>query len=101
MNPAWFEYRDGYVWVNSHTRRSWPQNVVRDKTISLLVVDREEPDRWVRVDGHLVEATTVGAEDHIDRLARRYTGKPFRALEPNEQRIMFKIEPVRIAGEMI
>ncbi len=101
MNPSWFEYRDGYLWVNSHTRRSWPQNVLRDKSISLLVLDRDDPDRWVRVDGRLVEASTVGAEEHIDRLSRRYTGKPFRALEPNEQRIMFKIEPVRITGEKI
>ncbi len=101
MNPAWFEYRDGYVWVNSHTRRSWPQNVLRDTLISLLVLDRDDPDRWVRVDGRLVEASTLGAEEHIDRLSRRYTGNPFRALEPNEQRIMFKIEPVRITGEKI
>jgi PPOX class probable F420-dependent enzyme len=101
MNPAWFEYRDSYVWVNSHTRRSWPQNVVREKAMSLLVLDHEDPDRWLRIDGRLVEASTVGAEEHIDRLSRRYTGNPFRALDPNEQRIMFKIEPVRITGENI
>jgi PPOX class probable F420-dependent enzyme len=101
MNPAWFEYRDGYFWVNSHTRRSWPQNVLRERTVSLVVVDREDPFRWVRVDGRLVEASTAGAAEHIDRLARRYTGKPFRPLEPNEQRIMFKIEAVKIAGEKI
>jgi len=101
MNPAWFEYRDGYVWVNSHTRRVWPNNVLRDKTVSLLILDQQEPDRWLRVDGRLAEATTEGAAEHIDRLARRYTGEPFRALEPNEQRIMFKIEPVRITGEKI
>jgi len=101
MNPAWFEYRDGCVWVNSHTRRSWPQNVLRDKAMSLLVLDRDDPDRWVRIDGRLVEASTVGADEHIDRLSRRYTGNPFRKLEPNEQRIMFKIEPLRITGENI
>lgn len=101
MNPAWFEYLDGYFWVNSHTRRAWPNNVLRDNTISLLIVDREEPDRWLRVDGKLVEASTAGAEDHIDRLAKRYTGKPFRALEPNEQRIMLKIEAIKVTGEMI
>ena len=58
-------------------------------------------DRWVRIDGRLVEASTVGADEHIDRLSGRYTGNPFRKLEPNEQRIMFKIEPVRITGENI
>jgi PPOX class probable F420-dependent enzyme len=101
MNPAWFEYRDGYFWVNSHTRRSWPQNALRDKAMSLLVLDRDDPDRWVRVDGRLVASETTGAEKHIDQLSHRYTGKPFRALEPNEQRIMLKIEPVHVTGENI
>jgi PPOX class probable F420-dependent enzyme len=101
MNPAWFEYRDGYIWVNSHTRRSWPRNALRDQAISVLVLDRDDPDRWVRVDGRLVASRTEGAEEHIDRLSHRYTGKPFRALEPNEQRIMLKIEPVHATGENI
>lgn len=101
MNPAWFEYRDGYLWLNSHTRRTWPQNVLRDKTVSVLVVDPKDAFRWVRIDGRLADATTEGAEQHIDRLAKRYTGEPFRALEPDEQRITLRIEPVRISGEMI
>lgn len=101
MNPAWFEFRDGYFWVNSHTRRTWPQNVIRDKTVSVLVIDPADPFRWLRADGRLVEVTTDGAEANIDRLSMRYTGKPFRALEPNEQRIMLKIELIRITGEKI
>ncbi len=99
MNPAWFEYRDGYFWVNSHTRRSWPQNVLREKTVSLLVIDKDDDQWWLRVDGRLVESSTETAVEHINRLSMRYSGEPFRALEPGEQRIMFKIEPVRITGE--
>jgi len=37
----------------------------------------------------------------INRLARRYTGKKFRALEPGEERVTFTIEPVKITGQMI
>jgi len=101
MNPAWFEYRDGYLWLNSHTKRSWPQNVIRDKTVSVLVVDPEDSFRWIRIDGRLVDATRDGAEQHIDRLAKRYTGRSFRPLEPDEQRITLRIEPVRVSGEGI
>jgi PPOX class probable F420-dependent enzyme len=101
MNPAWFEYRDGYLWLNSHTGRAWPQNVIRDRTVSVLVVDPKDAFRWVRIDGRLVEATTEGAEQHINRLAKRYTGKSFRALEPDEQRITLRIDPVRVSGEEI
>ena len=101
MNPAWFEYRDGYFWLNSHTRRAWPRNLLRDRAVSILVVDKDDDGYWVRVDGRLVESSTERALEHINQLSLRYSGEPFRALEPGEQRIMFKVEPVHIAGEGI
>ena len=101
MNPAWFEYRDGYLWLNSHTRRAWPQNLLRDGVASILVIDKQDDEYWVRVDGTVLESSTDGALEHINRLSMRYSRKPFRALEPNEQRIMFKIEPVRLTGQGI
>ena len=101
MNPAWFEFQGGYFWLNSHTRRAWPRNLLRDKVVSILVIDKADDQYWVRVDGRLVESSTEQALDHINRLSMRYSGEPFRPLEPGEQRIMFKIEPVHVAGEGI
>jgi hypothetical protein len=39
--------------------------------------------------------------EFIDRLSRRYTGKEFRELEPDEHRVTFKIQPVAVTGDMI
>jgi hypothetical protein len=64
----------------------------------LTVVDPEDPYRWLSVSG---TATLVddGADDHIDRLAKKYIGAdsyPFR--QPGEQRVSVRIAIEKIDG---
>jgi PPOX class probable F420-dependent enzyme len=101
LNPVWFELADGYIWVNSNTRRSWPKHLQRDKEVTLLLTDPEEPDRYAQIRGRLAETIPDPKHEFIDRLARRYTGKQFRELEPGEERITFKLEPLAVTGQMI
>jgi PPOX class probable F420-dependent enzyme len=101
LNPIWFELRDGYFIVNSNTHRSWPRNLQREKEATLLLVDPDLPDRYVQVRGKLVDVTPDPKVEVIDRLARRYTGQKFRELEPGEERITFRIEPVKVSGDLI
>lgn len=101
LNPVWFELDDGYIWVNSNTRRSWPNNLQREKRATLLLTDPEVPDRYAQIRGRLVEVIPDPKHEFIDRLALRYTGELFRELEPGEERITFKIEPVQVTGQMI
>ena len=101
LNPIWFELADGYIWVNSNTRRSWPMHLQRDRQATLLITDPAEPERYAQIRGRLAEVIPDPKHEFIDRLARRYTGKLFRELEPGEDRITFKIEPARVTGQMI
>ena len=101
MNPVWFEFRDGFFWLNSNTRRTWPRNVQRDREALLLLVDPKVPDRFAQIRCKLLETIADPAHHDIDRLARRYTGNDFRALEPGEERITFKLEPYRVTGQQI
>ena len=73
----------------------------RDREATLLITDPAEPDRYAQIRGRLAEVIPDPKHEFIDRLARRYTGKLFRELEPGEDRITFKIEPVRVTGQMI
>ena len=101
LNPVWFELADGSIWVNSNTRRSWPKHLQRDKVATLLLIDPAEPDRYAQIRGRLVEVIPDPKHEFIDRLARRYTGKQFRELEPGEQRITLKLEPLAVSGDLI
>lgn len=101
LNPVWFELKDGYIWLNSNTNRSWPKNLQREREVTMLLVDPKTPDRYAQIRGRLAEVIPDPKHEIIDRLARRHTGKPFRDLELGEERITFKIEPVAVTGQMI
>jgi PPOX class probable F420-dependent enzyme len=101
LNPVWFELKDGFIWLNSNTSRTWPKNLQRDRNVTLLLVDPKVPDRYAQIRGRLVSLIPDPQHEFIDRLAERYTGKKFRDLEPDEHRVTLKIQPVTVTGAMI
>jgi len=100
MNPAWFGYWDGYFWLNSFLGSKWLQNVEREGEVTLGLIDPNNMFRFAEVHGRLVEATTEGGAEHIDRLAVRYTGQTYQRHMPGVQRVKIQIEPVRITSTL-
>ena len=89
---------DGGVSFNTAHGRAKPTYIANDSRVSLTVVDPADPYRWLSVSG---TATLVdeGADDHIDRLAKKYIGAdsyPFR--QPGEQRVTVRIAIEKIDG---
>jgi len=101
LNPVWFELKDGFFWLNSNTSRTWPKSLQRDRDVTMLVVDPKIPDRYAQIRGRLVSLIPDPKHEFIDRLAKRYTGKKFRELNPGEHRVTLKIKPVAVTGQMI
>ena len=101
MNPIWFEYRDGYFWLNSCQGSHWMAHIERDRDVTLLLLDPRDRYRWAQVQGRLVTATTEGADEHINQLSLRYTGNPvYQYRRPGMRRVTLKIEPLRITGPL-
>ena len=95
--PTWVDVEDDLVRLNSAEGRLWPRNIRRDPRVTLTVLNQENPYEFVSIRGRLVEDTHEGADEHIDRLAKKYMGVdsyPFR--QEGEQRITFKIRPERV-----
>jgi PPOX class probable F420-dependent enzyme len=101
LNPIWFELDGDEFVINSNTRRTWPANLQREGEAVLLLVDPENTERYAQIRGRMVDVKPDADLAVINRLARRYTGKKFRALEPGEERITLRIAPVKITGQMI
>jgi PPOX class probable F420-dependent enzyme len=101
LNPVWFELKDGFIWLNSNTSRTWPKNLQRDREVTMLLVDPKVPDRYAQIRGRLVSLIPDPQHEFIDHLAQRYTGKKFRDLEPDEHRVTLKIQPIKVTGAMI
>lgn len=93
---VWVDVQDAAVAVNSAVGRVWPENLRRDPRATVLVYDESNPYEYVEIRG-TVTATTRGADELIDRLAKKYLGlDSYPARQPGEQRITFLLAPHRV-----
>jgi len=93
---VWVDVEDGKVSFNTALGRAKPRYLEHDPRASILVIDPNDPFKWVAVEGH-VEVTQEGAEEQIDKLAKKYIGKetyPWR--NPAETRVKVLIEPEQV-----
>jgi len=93
---VWVDVEDGKVSFNTALGRAKPKHLEHDPRASILVVDPNDPFKYVAVSGH-VEVTEEGADAQIDKLAKKYIGKdtyPWR--NPAETRIKVLIEPEKV-----
>jgi len=76
-----------HVQVNTTRERQKGRNLLRDRRVSLLVVDPEDNGRFIQIRGD-AELVTGGAVDHLDELTRRYTRHRcfYGHVYPGEQR---------------
>jgi PPOX class probable F420-dependent enzyme len=98
---VWVDVDDGKVSFNTARGRAKPANLERDPRASLVVVDPNDPYRWVAVSGR-TELTEEGADAQIDKLAKKYIGQdsyPWRKRE--ETRVKVLIEPERVEARGI
>ncbi len=93
---VWVDVDTDEVIFNSAVGRAKERHLRNDPRISLIVVDPENPYRWVSVSGK-AELDTTGADDEIDKLAKKYLGQdeyPWR--NPEETRINVRIRPEHV-----
>ena len=92
--PVWFEYDGKNILINTAKGRVKDKNMRRDPRVGIDILDPDNPYRHLSIRGRVVEITEKGADEHIDKLAKKYTGLdkyPHRA--PGEVRVLYKIEP--------
>ncbi len=95
---VWVDIVDGIPSFNTALGRVKPNNLQRDPRASLLVVDPSDSYRWLSVDGPAAVATE-GADDQIDKLARKYTEYeeyPWRV--EGQQRLTVRITPEHVTS---
>jgi PPOX class probable F420-dependent enzyme len=93
---VWVDRENGGVSFNTARGRAKERHLNRDPRVSLLVVDPQNAYRWLAVTGK-AELTEEGADDQIDRLAKKYTGRdryPWR--KPEERRVKIRIRPEKV-----
>jgi PPOX class probable F420-dependent enzyme len=96
--PTWVDIDNGTILVNTAVGRVKQKNISRDGRVALAIADHDNPYNMVTLRGKVVDQITgQEAEEHIDKLAKKYIGKdkyPGRA--PGERRVILKIKPEKV-----
>jgi PPOX class probable F420-dependent enzyme len=88
---VWVDVDDDGPMLNTASGRAKERHLRRDPRLSLVVVDPEDQYRWVSVSG-TAELTTDGADEQIDKLAKKYLGKDtYPWHRPGQERITVRI----------
>ena len=96
QTPVWVDWDGEHVLLNLNNFRAKLEHLRHDPRVSVLVLDRNNPFRWIAIEGQVDEITTTGAFEHIVRQAGVYLGRDEYTLQEGEERILVKIGPERI-----
>ena len=95
--PTWVDLDGNIILINTAGGRVKEKNIRKDNRVAISIYDQENPYNMVSVRGKVTDITEQGADDHIDKMAKKYFGAdkyPFRTAD--EKRIILKIQPEKI-----
>jgi PPOX class probable F420-dependent enzyme len=96
--PVWIDVIDGRPVFNTAVGRVKEKNLRRDPRVSLSFTSPDDPYKYYELRG-TAEFSTDGADQQIDRLAKKYIGQdtyPWRS--PGEQRVNVFVNVDRVSG---
>jgi len=89
---VWLDWDGENVVFNTTRPRAKGRNLERDPRVSVSVFDRENPYRYVEVDGTAV-LDDEGADEHINWLSHKYNGTDYP--DPHG-RVIVRVKPDRV-----
>ncbi len=99
VSPIWIDIDDNnnILLFNTAQGRIKHKNISRDPRVSLSLVDKNNPYSMVTIQGTIIEQTTIGADEHIDKLAKKYLNiDRYPSRSPSMTRVICKIKPEKM-----
>jgi len=75
--PVYVDREGDTIVINAPTERQRYHNLKRDPRVALCVYDAQNAFANVMIRGRATEITEVGAWEHVDKLAMKYTGMKY------------------------
>ncbi|MEH0819235.1 MULTISPECIES: PPOX class F420-dependent oxidoreductase [unclassified Micromonospora] len=98
VTPVWVDTDGEHILFNTARGRQKCHNIERNPMVAVSVADKANDFRTLWVKG-TAELVSEGADEHIDRMAKKYLGQdtyPFR--QPGEERVIVRITPTQKLG---
>jgi PPOX class probable F420-dependent enzyme len=99
VSPIWIDIDDNnnIILFNTAQGRIKHKNISRDPRISLSLINKSNPYSMVTIQGIVIEQTTIGADEHIDKLAKKYLNiDRYPSHSPSIKRVICKIKPEKM-----
>jgi PPOX class probable F420-dependent enzyme len=99
--PVWVDYEAGRVRFNAPVWTKKARNLTRNDKLSLLIIDPQNPDHWIEIQGRVgeIRGEAAGAREHINKLSEKYTGSAvYEDGSSKRDRQMYVVEAVKING---
>jgi PPOX class probable F420-dependent enzyme len=94
---TWVDHDGDLVLINTNEGSQKHKNAMRNPKVALDVCDPASPYHVAVIRGRVKEVTFDGADEHIDKLARKYLGQDrYQNRIPGRRRVLIKIEPTRV-----
>lgn len=100
VTPVWVELDGDDIVFNTALGRAKARHVANDSRVAVSLTDPDDPTTVIAVRGTVVGFTTKGADETIDRLAKKYLGHDtFQDRAVGDVRVNVTIRPDRIARQ--
>ena len=94
---VWVDTDGKNVIFNTAEGRFKPKHLRRDPRVAVVVCNTDMPYQQVMIRGKAIEFTHEGADEHINKLAKKYLDlDEYPHRQPGEQRVIIKIKPERV-----
>lgn len=97
VTPIWADTKDGVVRINTVAGRQKYANLKDRGQATILVIDPENPMRWMEIRGTVAYESEGDDRAMIDKLANDYVGEEVYPWHNDaDRRVTFHIQPNRI-----
>ena len=99
VTPVWCDADSDDVVINTVKGRHQDKNIRNDTRVAVVIIDPDNPYRYLEIRGRAVEMPGFAADEHLDRMAKKYLGtETYTYKQPGEVRVMYNIRAERIKG---
>lgn len=97
VSVTWVDSDGEYILINTAEGRVKAENMRRDSRVAVSITDSGNPYRQAMVRGRVEGDTYEGAEEHINRMARKYLKlDTYPRTRKDEKRVIFRIKPEKV-----
>jgi PPOX class probable F420-dependent enzyme len=100
ITPVWSDIdEENNILINTSETSAKKRHLDKDPRIAISIVEQYNPYNMVSIKGKVIEKTTVGADEHLRKLAQKYLGfGKYYYRKPKNPRIILKVKPDKIMG---